>query len=109
MPLESDGQTSTLNSQNDAAAEIDRTSDAAQPSGVNRRGLIKAVGGGILGALAVQEVLAPSALAAPAPSQPAGEPARTNAPAATAACSAAPSAGPCSEPIRLSGRRVTSA
>jgi len=84
MPLESDGQTSTLNSQNDAAAEIDRTSDAAQPSGVNRRGLIKAVGGGILGALAVQEVLAPSALAAPAPSQPAGEPARTNAPAATA-------------------------
>ncbi len=84
MSLESDSRTSARNSQEEAtAATAEPTAEPSSPGSVNRRGLMKAVGGGILGALAAQEVLAQPALAAAAP-QPSAEPARTNPAAPTA-------------------------
>jgi polygalacturonase len=86
MPLEADSRTSAQNSQEEATARaMERTAEPSSSGSVNRRGLMKAVGGGILGALAVQEVLAPTALVAAA-RQPAAEPApaRTSDPVPTA-------------------------
>jgi polygalacturonase len=86
MSLETDSRTSAQTAQEEAKPGAVEQSAELPPAGsVNRRGLIKAVGGGILGALAVQEVLAPAALASTA-RQPAAEPspARSSAPAPTA-------------------------
>jgi polygalacturonase len=88
MSLEADCQTSAQNSQEETTADtrqplIEPSIERASSGSVNRRGLMKGVAGGILGALAVQEVLAPRTLIAAA-GQPAPEPARTNASASTA-------------------------
>jgi len=86
MSLETDSRTSAQSAQEEAKPGAVEQSAELPPAGsVNRRGLIKAVGGGILGALAVQEVLAPAALASTS-RQPAAEPApaRSSAPAPTA-------------------------
>ena len=92
MSLEADCQTSARNSQEETTADTMEPSiepltepsiERASSGSVNRRGLMKGVAGGILGALAVQEVLAPRRLIAAA-GQPVPEPARTSASASTA-------------------------
>jgi polygalacturonase len=87
MSVESEFDTSARNSQKEIASRTDRASDdPSAGSGVNRRGMIKAVGGGIIGALAAHEALSPPSLSAtPLPrGESASEPARAQAAAPTA-------------------------
>jgi polygalacturonase len=77
MALESDNPINAGSTQAETTVETDHAGESAAASGVNRRSLIKAVGGGFLGALAANEVLAPRALASP-------DPARSNVAAPTA-------------------------
>ncbi|MGB6200087.1 MAG: glycoside hydrolase family 28 protein, partial [Candidatus Acidiferrales bacterium] len=85
MPLESDNVTSTQRPQADTPDATEQTAEPFFAASVNRRGLMKVVGGGILGALAVQEALAPAPLAA--------TPLRKSSPESPRTQTAAPTAG----------------
>jgi len=86
MSLESDVEAGAHNLQSEAAPvqpalELDGAAAPPSSGGVDRRALMKVVSGGILGAIAVQQVQAQPSLAA-ATRASAGEPARAKAPAA---------------------------
>jgi polygalacturonase len=82
MSLETDPRASAQNSQEETSQKIVSTGDAPNAEGVNRRGLMKVVGGGILGVLAVQEAMGLPSLAGAA-AIPAATPGKmSNSPAA---------------------------
>jgi polygalacturonase len=83
MSFESGSEAAAPDLHDESVATVERSDEnSSLGNSVNRRGLIKAVGGGILGAIAANEALAPRSLAAA--TRNAGEPARAKAPAETA-------------------------